>query len=157
MFVQALVLLVIQAHYPKLKPPPCNVFDPTSHCEKIGGISAVLLYVALYLLAAGSAGIKAVLPSHGADQFDEKDPKEKKQMSSFFNCLLLAACIGGAISLTLNVWIQDHKGWDWGFGISSIAILFAIIVFAIGLPMYRIQFIQRNNAIIEIIQVCVLC
>ena len=83
MFVQALVLLVIQAHYPKLKPPPCNVFDPTSHCEKIGGISAVLLYVALYLLAAGSAGIKAVLPSHGADQFDEKDPKEKKQMSSF--------------------------------------------------------------------------
>ncbi|KAM3700649.1 hypothetical protein ACB098_05G112500 [Castanea mollissima] len=126
----------------ELVPPPCNVFDPshpTSHCEKIGGSSAVLLYVALYLLAAGSAGIKAALPSHGADQFDEKDPKEKKQMSSFFNCLLLAACIGGAISLTLNVWIQDHKGWDWGFGISSIAILVAIIVFAIGLPMYRIQ------------------
>ncbi|KAK7852428.1 protein nrt1/ ptr family 4.3, partial [Quercus suber] len=128
----ALVLLVIQAHYPKLKPPPCNVFDPTSHCEKIGGISAVLLYVALYLLAAGSAGMKAVLPSHGADQFDERTQKKKADVQ-----LLQLPSISSI--LTLNVWIQDHKGWDWGFGISSIAILFAIIVFAIGLPMYRIQ------------------
>ncbi|XP_059436394.1 protein NRT1/ PTR FAMILY 4.5-like [Corylus avellana] len=148
-------VLTIQAHYPKLKPPPCNIFDPAARCEKIGGGNSAVLFVALYLLAVGSAGIKAALPSHGADQFDEKDPKEARQMSSFFNCLLLAVCVGGAVSLTLIVWIQDNKGWDWGFLISSIAILLAVIIFLVGLPMYRIQIIQGTSAIISIIQVYV--
>jgi peptide/histidine transporter 3/4 len=145
--------LTIQAHSPRLKPPPCNVFDPASRCEKIGGGNAAALYVALYLVAAGSGGIKAALPSHGAEQFDEKDPKEARQMSSFFNCVLLAACVGGGVSLTLIVRIQDSKGWDWGFGISAIIISLAVIIFAAGLPMYRFQVIQGTSALIRIIQV----
>ncbi|XP_062160478.1 protein NRT1/ PTR FAMILY 4.5-like [Alnus glutinosa] len=149
------VALTIQAHSPRLKPPPCNVFDPASRCEKIGGGNAAALYVALYLVAAGSGGIKAALPSHGAEQFDEKDPKEARQMSSFFNCVLLAACVGGGVSLTLIVRIQDSKGWDWGFGISAIIISLAVIIFAAGLPMYRFQVIQGTSALIRIIQVYV--
>ncbi len=154
LFIQGFAVLTIQAHYPRLKPPPCIIFDKASRCEKIGGGNAAVLYVALYLLAVGSAGIKAALPSHGADQFDEKDPKEARQMSSFFNCVLLAACVGGGVSLTLIVRIQDSKGWDWGFGISAIIISLAVIIFAAGLPMYRIQIIQGTSAIISIIQVC---
>ncbi|KAK9267601.1 hypothetical protein L1049_010031 [Liquidambar formosana] len=150
-----LALLTVQAHYPKLKPLPCNVFDPTASCEKVKGGNAALLFVALYLVAAGSAGLKAVFPTHGADQFDEKDPREARQMSSFFNWLLLALCIGAAASLTLIVWIQDNKGWDWGFGISSIAMLLGVVLFAVGLPLYRIYVIQGTSAIVEIIQVYV--
>ncbi|KAF5475274.1 hypothetical protein F2P56_007097 [Juglans regia] len=150
-----LALLTIQARYPGLKPPTCNIFDPTSRCEKVDGGNAAILFVALYFLAAGAAGVKAALPSHGADQFDEKDPKEARQMSSFFNGLLLAICIGGVVSLTLIVWIQDNRGWDWGFGISTIAMFLAVIIFSAGLPMYRIQVIQGTSAITEIIQVYV--
>ncbi|XWS12456.1 hypothetical protein CRYUN_Cryun37aG0090200 [Craigia yunnanensis] len=115
-----LALLSVQAHYPSLKPPTCNVFDPTSRCEKITSGDAAFLYIALYLVAVGTGGIKAAVPSHGADQFDEKDPREAKHMSSFFNFLLLAVCLGGAVSLTLIVWIDDHKGWDLGFGIRDL-------------------------------------
>jgi len=150
-----LALLTVQAHYPKLQPPVCNVFDPTASCKKVSGGNAALLFTALYVLAAGSAGVKAALPSHGADQFEEKDPKEAKQMSSFFNLLLLAVCLGGVVSLTLIVWIQDNRGWDWGFGISTIAMFLGVIVFFSGLPMYRIQPIQGSSALIEIIQVYV--
>ncbi|XP_050370551.1 protein NRT1/ PTR FAMILY 4.6-like [Argentina anserina] len=150
-----LALLTVQAHYPKLQPPVCNVFDPTSTCEKVSGGNAALLFIALYILAAGSAGVKAALPSHGADQFEEKDPKEAKKMSSFFNLLLLAVCLGGVVSLTLIVWIQDNRGWDWGFGISTIAMFLGVVVFFSGLPMYRIQPIRGTSAIIEIIQVYV--
>ncbi|KAJ7947207.1 protein NRT1/ PTR FAMILY 4.5-like [Quillaja saponaria] len=150
-----LALLTVQAHYPKLKPPFCNIFDKNAHCQKIGGSDTVLLFVALYLLASGSAGNKASLPSHGADQFDEKDPKEAKQMSSFFNYLLLSVCVGGAAGLTLVVWIQSNKGWDWGFGISTIGILLGVIIFAAGLPLYRIEVVQGTNAIVEILQVYV--
>ncbi|KAK9268117.1 hypothetical protein L1049_010557 [Liquidambar formosana] len=150
-----IALLTLQAHYPKLKPPPCSIFDQTVHCEQVDGGNAVLLFIALYMIAAGAAGLKATLPSHGADQFDEKDPQEAKQMSSFFNSLLLAICVGGAASLTLIVWIQDNKGWDWGFGISTIAMLMAVVIFAAGLPLYRIYVVQQTSAILEIIQVYV--
>ncbi|KAK9085801.1 hypothetical protein Sjap_026212 [Stephania japonica] len=150
-----LALLAIQAHEPKLRPPTCNVFDPKSHCKKAEGGDSAFLYVGLYLIAAGTAGIKSCLPAHGADQFDEKDPGEAKQMSSFFNWLLLAVCLGGAVSLTLIVWIQDNKGWDWGFAICAVAMFLAVVVFLSGLPRYRIQEPRGRNALAEIIQVYV--
>ncbi|RZC12738.1 Protein NRT1/ PTR FAMILY 4.6 [Glycine soja] len=93
-YMGGLALLTVQAHMGSLTPPICNV-----------------------------AGLKASLPSHGAPQFDERDPKEAIQMSSFFNGLLLAVCIGGAVTLTSNVYIQDCYGWDWGFGISTGALV----------------------------------
>ncbi|KAF7151074.1 hypothetical protein RHSIM_Rhsim02G0182600 [Rhododendron simsii] len=122
---------------------------------KVGGGDAALLFGGLYLVAAGSAGIKASLPSHGADQFEEKDPKEAKQMSSFFNWFLLSGNIGTVISLTLVVWIQDNKGWDLRFGISSISMVVGAFFFTSGLPRYRIQVIQKSNAFVEVIQVYV--
>ncbi|XP_039685502.1 protein NRT1/ PTR FAMILY 4.5 [Medicago truncatula] len=148
-----LALLTVQAHYPNLKPAICNLYDKNAVCEKISGNHEAFLLIGLYLLAFGSAGLKASLPAHGADQFDEKDPKETRQMSSFFNGLLLAICVGGSVSLTFNVWIQDNKGWDLGLGISTIAIVFAMITFAFGLPLYRIHVAQRTNPIVEILQV----
>lgn len=150
-YEQGLALLATQAHYPNLKPPIC--INPLGHCEKLKSGQEAFLFIGLYLLAFGSAGMKAALPSHGADQFDERDTKEAKQMSTFFNTLLLAVCIGGAVSLTLVVYVQDNKGWDWGFGIGTIAILLGIIIFAAGLPLYRIHVAQGTSALMEIIQV----
>ncbi|KAL9355285.1 hypothetical protein Peur_053255 [Populus x canadensis] len=153
--LMGLSLLAFQAHYAKLKPLPCNILDPTAHCEKVGGGNAVLLFVALFVLAAGSSGIKASVPSHGADQFDEKDPKELIQMSSYFNFVLLAVCLGAAVSLTVFVWIQDNKGWDWGFGVGAISMLLAVIFFIAGLPMHRIHVVQGSSTVVEILQVYV--
>lgn len=76
-------------------------------------------------------------------------------MSSFFNCILLSVCTGAVVSLSLVVWIQVNKGWDWGFGLSTFAMILAIIIFAVGLPLYRIQTVQKSSAIIKIIQVYV--
>ncbi|KAF9620646.1 hypothetical protein IFM89_013672 [Coptis chinensis] len=148
-------LLTIQAHYSKLKPPPCNIFDRTAVCEKVSGGNAVLMFSALYLIAIGSGGIKAALPAHGADQFDEKDPKEVRQMSSYFNWFLLATSLGAAVSLTFIVWVQDNKGFDAGFGLSTVAMVLVLIVFVSGLPRYRIQVIKGTNALTEIFQVYV--
>ncbi|KAJ0589571.1 putative proton-dependent oligopeptide transporter family, MFS transporter superfamily [Helianthus annuus] len=126
-----LALLTAQAHYPELKPPACNIFLPTANCEKVSGDKAVLMFSAIYLLAVGGGGVKAALPSHGADQFDEKDPKEARQMSTFFNGLLLALAMGGAVSLTCFVWVQDNKGFDRGFGLSAITEILQVYVAAI--------------------------
>lgn len=136
-----------------LTPPICNVYVKDAHCAKLSGKQEAFFFISLYLLAFGSAGLKASLPSHGADQFDERDPKEAMQMSSFFNGLFLALCVGGAVSLTFNVYIQDNNGWIWGFGISTVAIVLGTIIFASGLPLYRIHAAHTTNGILEIIQV----
>lgn len=111
------------------------------------------MFFAIYLIAVGMAGVKAALPAHGADQFDQKDPKEATQMSSFFNWLLVGVAAGGAISLTIFVWVQDNKGFDKGFGLSFIAMLIGSIIAIFGLPWYRIYVILGSSAIVEIIQV----
>lgn len=107
----------------------------------------------MYALALGASGVKASLPTHGADQFDEKDPKEAKQMSSYFNWLLLALCTGASVSLTLIVWIEVYKGWDKGFGLSAIAIFVGIVVFSGGFPRYRIHVTNGSSALTELVQV----
>ncbi|XP_014517448.2 protein NRT1/ PTR FAMILY 4.5-like [Vigna radiata var. radiata] len=148
-------LLTAQAHYSSLKPPSCNIYDRTAQCKTPSGGQEALLYIGLYLLAFGSAGVKASVPTHGADQFDETDPEEAGEMSTFFNTLLLAVCLGGAVSLTFIVWIQLHKGWASGFGIGTVAILLGILIFAAGLPLYRFRLRQGTNDFIQIIQVYV--
>ncbi|XP_051128569.1 protein NRT1/ PTR FAMILY 4.5-like [Andrographis paniculata] len=151
----AVGVLGIQAHLPNLKPPPCNNYDPSSHCTPVHGANAALLFGGLYMLSIGSAGAKATLPSHGADQFDEKDPKEAMQKSSYFNWLLVATSAGNIFAVTFIVWIQDNRGWDWGFGTCTIAMLFGIIVFLAGLPVYRIHVPHGSSVLTELLQVVV--
>ena len=115
----------------------------------------MLLFLAIYLLAVGGAGVKAALPSHGADQFDEKYPKEATQTSTYFNSLLLGIALGGSVSLTCFVWVQDNKGFDSGFGLSTIAMFLGALIFIFGWPQYRIYVVQGSSAITEIIQVCI--
>lgn len=153
--LQGLALLTAQAHYSNLKPPICNINSITTQCETPSKGQEAFLLIGLYLLASGSAGTKAALPSHGADQFDETDPKEARQMSTFFNTLLLAVCLGGSVSLTFIVWIQINKGWDYGFGIGAIALFLGTLIFAAGLPLYRIQVAKGTSSLLEIIQVSI--
>ncbi|XP_037416696.1 protein NRT1/ PTR FAMILY 4.5-like [Triticum dicoccoides] len=148
-----LLLMTLQAHSPKLLPKGCKWPEPT--CQRVGGHSETRLYVGLYLVAIGSAGIKAALPAHCADQFDAKHPRERRQMSSFFNWLLLSLCIGGAVSVTVFVWIQNVKGWDKGFGAATGVMGLALIAFLVGMPRYRIFTAQGSSALLEIFRVYV--
>ncbi|KAJ8762020.1 hypothetical protein K2173_006622 [Erythroxylum novogranatense] len=150
-----MALLTIQARFPSMKPPPCKVFSEGSNCQKVEGSDAVLLFIALYMIGIGLAGLKTSLPPHGADQFDDKDPRELRQMASYFNYLVLSVALGGSVSLTFIVWIQDNKGWDLGFGASSASILFGLVLFLVALPVFRIDAPQESSAITEILQVYV--
>ena len=99
----------------------------------------VVTYVALYLVALGTGGIKPCVSSYGADQFDDADEKEKKYKSSFFNWFYFSINIGALIASSVLVWIQDNKGWGWGFGIPAVAMAIAVGSFFSGTRMYRNQ------------------
>nr|XP_034588884.1 protein NRT1/ PTR FAMILY 4.6-like isoform X2 [Setaria viridis] len=128
-----LVILLVQARTPSLMPPQCA----KAPCEPVSGAKKAMLFAGLYVTALGIGGIKGSLPSHGAEQFDEHAPRGRKGRSTFFNYFVFCLSVGALIAVTFAVWVEDNKGWQWGFGISTIAILLSIPVFAAGYGMYR--------------------
>ncbi|KAI5572695.1 hypothetical protein POPTR_010G034300v4 [Populus trichocarpa] len=132
-----LVILTVQARSSSLKPPACNPSNPTIPCQQIDGAKAAMLFTGLYLVALGVGGIKGSLPAHGAEQFDESTPQGRKQRSTFFNYFVFCLSCGALIAVTFVVWVEDNKGWVWGFGISTIAILLSIPIFLAGSAAYR--------------------
>ncbi|XP_019164965.1 PREDICTED: protein NRT1/ PTR FAMILY 4.6-like [Ipomoea nil] len=130
-----LVVLTVQAWSASQKPAPrCDVGKA---CEAVHGAKAAVLFTGLYLVALGVGGIKGSLATHGAEQLDQDTSHGRKQRSTFFNYFVFCLASGGLVAVTLVVWIEDNKGWQWGFGISTFAIFLSIPVFLSGSKFYR--------------------
>ncbi|XP_019446852.1 PREDICTED: protein NRT1/ PTR FAMILY 4.6-like isoform X3 [Lupinus angustifolius] len=129
-----LMMLTIQACVHSLKPPKC---EKVRECEEVNGGKAWMLFGGLYLVALGVGGIKGSLPTHGAEQFDETTLDGRKQISTFFNYFVFCLSCGALIAVTFVVWVEDNKGWEWGFAISTITIFLSIPLFLAGSPTYR--------------------
>ncbi|CDP14862.1 unnamed protein product [Coffea canephora] len=134
-----LLMLTVQAHIPSLTPSACTPINRNTSCQQVDAGKAAILFAGLYLVALGVGGIKGSLPPHGAEQFDEDTTRGRKQRSTFFNYYVFCLSCGGLIAVTFMVWIEDNKGWQWGFGISSGIILVTIPIFLLGSSTYRIK------------------
>ncbi|KAL6847886.1 hypothetical protein ACP4OV_022014 [Aristida adscensionis] len=115
--------------------PSC---DGGGTCSPTESQTAVV-FVALYLIALGTGGIKPCVSSFGADQFDEHDEGEKRSKSSFFNWFYFSINIGALVASTVLVYVQTHVGWGWGFGIPAVVMAVAVASFFVGTPLYRHQ------------------
>ncbi|KAG2670015.1 hypothetical protein I3760_14G064200 [Carya illinoinensis] len=133
-YVIGMTLLTLSASVPGLK-PTCYGKD---NCHATDAQTAVC-FVALYLIALGTGGIKPCVSSYGADQFDDNDEVEKKSKGSFFNWFYFSINIGALIASSVLVYIQDHVGWGWGFGIPAVAMAIAVLSFFSGTRLYRNQ------------------
>ncbi|CAI9298605.1 unnamed protein product [Lactuca saligna] len=129
--------------------PTCN----DTGCHPTSTQTAVA-FVALYLIALGTGGIKPCVSSFGADQFDETDKSERKKKSSFFNWFYLSINIGALFASSVLVWIQMNVGWGWGFGVPAVAMAIAVCFFFLGSPLYRIQK-PSGSPLVRIFQVMI--
>lgn len=125
----------MQAHLPQLKPPECNIM--AEKCEEAKGLKALIFFVALYLVALGSGCVKPNMVAHGADQFNQNNPKQSKLLSTYFNAAYFAFSMGELIALTVLVWVQTHSGMDVGFGVSAAAMAMGLICLVSGTLYYR--------------------
>ncbi|VAH56450.1 unnamed protein product [Triticum turgidum subsp. durum] len=107
-------------------------------CDPTAGQTAAM-FVGLYLVALGTGGIKPCVSSFGADQFDENDDGERRSKSSFFNWFYLSINIGALVASSVMVYVQEHYGWSWGFGIPAVVMAIAVGSFFVGTPLYRHQ------------------
>ncbi|XP_017222364.2 protein NRT1/ PTR FAMILY 4.6 [Daucus carota subsp. sativus] len=142
------LLVIFQSHYAELQPEACGEYS----CVK--GTKALLFYASIYLLALGGGGIRGSVPSLGADQFDENDPKESKHISSFFNWFLFFVSGGACIGVTVVVWVSTNKGWDKSFIISIVCSFVGLVFVALGKPFYRVR-VPGESAILNVLQVLV--
>ncbi|KAF5939587.1 hypothetical protein HYC85_023846 [Camellia sinensis] len=129
-----MTLLTLSASVPSIK-PFCYAKDD---CNPTHTQSAVC-FIALYLIALGTGGIKPCVSTYGADQFDDADETEKKQKSSFFNWFYFSINVGALVATSVLVWVQDNVGWGWGFGIPAVAMAIAVASFFSGTRLYRNQ------------------
>ncbi|KAL3337005.1 hypothetical protein AABB24_029596 [Solanum stoloniferum] len=123
-------------------------------CEQVHGAEAAMLFIGLYLVALGVGGIKGSLPPHGAEQLDESTPRGRKQRSTFFNYFVFCLSFGALIAVTFVVWMEDNKGWQWGFGIATLAIFLSIPIFLAGSPFYQNK-IPRGSPLTTISKVII--
>ncbi|GJT02267.1 NRT1/ PTR family 4.5-like protein [Tanacetum coccineum] len=146
-------LLAVQAHFQQLRPIPCNPAQ-VSPCQQVDSGQEAILFTGLYLIAFGTGGVKAALPSLGADQFDERDPKEAESLASFFNWFLFSVTTGAIFGVTFVVWISSNQGWDWALGVCSLAVFVAALFLLMGKSMFR-NYVPKESAILRILQVFV--
>ncbi|KAK7399864.1 hypothetical protein VNO78_11058 [Psophocarpus tetragonolobus] len=127
--------LTLSASLPALKPAECL----GSVCPSATPAQFAVFYFGLYVFALGAGGVKACVPSFGADQFDVTDPEERAKKGSFFNWYYFSIYLGAIVSTSLVVWIQDNVGWGLGFGIPTLFMALSVVCFFIGTPLYRFQ------------------
>ncbi|KAL5783135.1 hypothetical protein ACOSP7_008164 [Xanthoceras sorbifolium] len=146
-------LLAISTKLPRFRPPPCHAIEVTS-CKQANGYQMGVLYISLYMIALGTGGLKSSVSGFGTDQFDEKDRKEKAQMAYFFHRFFFVISTGTLMAVTVLVYIQDEVGRSWGYGICSISMLVAILIFLSGTRRYRYKKCM-GSPIVHICQVVV--
>ncbi|CAL1375703.1 unnamed protein product [Linum trigynum] len=132
-----ITVLTISTIVPSLRPPKCEKNDTV--CVPADNTQLLVLYLALYMTALGTGGLKSSVSGFGSDQFDDSDRKEKKQMTKFFNWFFFLINLGSLIAVTVLVYIQDHVGRRYGYGICACAILTALFVFLSGTRRYRFK------------------
>ncbi|CAI9758968.1 unnamed protein product [Fraxinus pennsylvanica] len=145
-------ILALVTKLPNLRPPPCSPHHAI--CKQSNGFQMGILYLALYLIALGTGGLKSSVSGFGTDQFDEKDEKEKSQMAYFFNRFFFFISIGTLTAVTVLVYIQDEVGRSLAYGICSIAMLIALLIFFSGTRRFRYKK-SSGSPVVQIFQVTV--
>ncbi|GMN49034.1 hypothetical protein TIFTF001_018214 [Ficus carica] len=138
-YLLGMVLLSLAVSVPGLKPPSCSTShgDNVENCPEASSLQVGIFFLALYIIAVGGGGTKANISTLGADQFDEFEPREKKQKLSFFNWWVFGVFFGFLIAETFVVYIQDNVGWTLGYSLPTGGIALGLLVFLVGVPFFR--------------------
>ncbi|MED6192193.1 hypothetical protein PIB30_007721 [Stylosanthes scabra] len=146
-----LIFTTLSAILPHTRPPPC----PTQlNCQEASSTQLWILYMSLLLTSLGAGGIRpCVLPFLG-DQFDMTKKGVESRKWNIFNWYFFGLGLASLSALTIVVYIQDNTGWGWGFGIPTIVMLFSVVAFVLGSPLYR-NVKPKGSPLVRLVQVIV--
>ncbi|QHN86494.1 Protein NRT1/ PTR FAMILY 3 [Arachis hypogaea] len=127
-----LIFTTLSAILPHTRPPPC---PKQVNCQEATSSQLWILYMSLLLTSLGSGGIRPC-------------------KWNIFNWYFFGLGLASLTALTIVVYIQDNTGWGWGFGIPTIVMLFSILAFVLGSPLYR-NVKPKGSPLVRLVQVIV--
>ncbi|XP_071722864.1 protein NRT1/ PTR FAMILY 5.1-like [Rutidosis leptorrhynchoides] len=151
-YVLGMVLLTLAVSIKSLK-PTCN--STNGLCNKASPMQISFFYLSLYIIAIGAGGTKPNISTFGADQFDDYNPHEKELKDSFFNWWMFSSFLGALCATIGLVYIQENVGWGLGYGIPTIGLIFSLLIFYVGTPIYRHKVRKTKSPANQLIQVVV--
>ena len=129
--------LTLTASLPALKPEICNqTAQLGGHCNGPSTLQLGVLYLSLGLLTIGGGAIRPCSLPFGVDQFDQTDEKSRKGLNSYYNWYYSTSTAALVFSMTVLIYIQTNVSWAIGFGIPTLFMFFAIIIFFAGARLY---------------------
>ncbi|CAA2964077.1 protein NRT1/ PTR FAMILY 5.10-like isoform X1 [Olea europaea var. sylvestris] len=139
LYILALGFLSLSAVLYSIKSSDCHFAANDMAACSPPQFQIIFFFFSLYLFALAQGGHKPCLQAFGADQFDEQDPEECNDKSSFFNWWYFSMNLGIIVSLFVLNYIQDNLSWALGFGIPCIIMCLALIIFLLGTMTYRFR------------------
>ncbi|KAJ1380287.1 Proton-dependent oligopeptide transporter family [Sesbania bispinosa] len=82
-------------------------FDTVLPCARANK-QLMVLYLALYITALGTDGLKSSVPGIGSDQFNDSAKGEKKDTIKFLSWFYFFVNFGSLAAVTVLVYIQDN-------------------------------------------------
>ncbi|XP_054805318.1 protein NRT1/ PTR FAMILY 7.1-like [Prosopis cineraria] len=149
-FVLGLGLLSLSSWLFLIKPVGCGAEEKPCLPPSSMGVST--FYLSIYLVAFGYGGHQPTLATFGADQYDEKNPKQKKSKEAFFCYFYFALNVGSLFSNTVLVYFEDSGHWTLGFVVSLASAVIAFLSYLVGTPWYR--YVKASgNPVVRVAQV----
>ncbi|WOG85657.1 hypothetical protein DCAR_0104848 [Daucus carota subsp. sativus] len=140
---------------PQARPPLCG--DSTTSCNSSTTFQVVFLCFSLGLISIGAGGIRSASMAFGADQLVHGNNDNKKSLGaleSYFGWYYVASSVAIIISLTFVAYIQEHLGWQVGFGIPAVFMLSGAMLFFSASSIY-IRVKDRSSLFTSFFQVIV--
>ncbi|XP_028124852.1 protein NRT1/ PTR FAMILY 1.2-like [Camellia sinensis] len=130
-----MTFLWLTATIPHLKPPPCEQLK--HNCNSPTTAQLAVLFSSFGLISIGAGCIRPCSIAFGADQLDDKEnPNNERNLQSFLYWYYASGGLSAVVALTVIVYIQDHWGWQVGFGVPAILMALSTLVFLMGSSIY---------------------
>ncbi|XP_022155769.1 protein NRT1/ PTR FAMILY 7.3-like isoform X3 [Momordica charantia] len=134
-FIVGLIALSLLTHISLLKPNGCGKIGQL--CDPHGLTELSIFYISIYLIALGNGAPEPALATFGAEQFDDKDPKENRAKASFYSYFYVSINMGCLFSETVLVYMENLGHWKVGFWICGGSALLGYILLLSGSSRYR--------------------
>ncbi|XP_055810251.1 protein NRT1/ PTR FAMILY 1.2-like isoform X2 [Solanum dulcamara] len=131
-----MIVLWLSTIIPQLRPLPCGPYQ--LDCNATTAAQLAVILCSFGLISIGAGFVRPCSIAFGADQLENKEnPDNERLMDSYFNWFYASVGVAIVLAVTVIVYIQDHFGWQVGFGVPALLMVLAVSVFLIGSPLYK--------------------
>ncbi|XP_030766233.1 solute carrier family 15 member 2-like isoform X2 [Sitophilus oryzae] len=116
----------------------------------------LLSFLALFLIAVGTGGLKPCVAAFGAEQFQL--PEQKELLRYFFSVFYFTINLGGFVGMIVTPIVRkavscfgDDTCYLLGFGFPAVLMLLSILLFVLGKNFYKLK-TPKKNVILEFIK-----